>query len=120
MKRKTGKAKPLYQWGYTDIIKHVLMLDDMKKCSDFLDEVTRSSLQNNPEFKKKKHTFDSARKLLASNLGYFAGYYDNETAAKIMKLCRTVHPIFGSSEQMAKITPEKAFEMGKKLGAKAK
>lgn len=49
-----------------------------------------------------------------SNLGYYAGYYDSETRARVEKLFSCTHPIFGP---ISKGTPtaEEAFEMGKKL-----
>lgn len=37
-----------------------------------------------------------AESICKQNLGYFAGYYDNETMARINKLFCTTHPIFGS------------------------
>ena len=38
-----------------------------------------------------------ARTLIASNLGYMAGYYDGGVASKIHRLFGAVHPIFGSA-----------------------
>ena len=51
-----------------------------------------------------------------SNLGYFAGYYDEETSKKIYDLFGAAHPVFG----MTWPTPEEAFKMGVKLGEKLK
>lgn len=50
------------------------------------------------------------------NIGYISGYFDRETAKKILKVFETAHPIFGTSEP----TPEEAFELGRKLGEQAK
>ena len=47
-----------------------------------------------------------------SNIGYMAGYYDRETATKIMEWFDCSHPIFGRTFP----TPAEAFNMGKKLG----
>lgn len=57
---------------------------------------------------------EEAEKSERSNLGYFAGYYDNETARRVNLLFGAVHPIFGSMEP----TPEEAFKMGQKLAKK--
>ncbi len=38
-----------------------------------------------------------AKDLALNNLGYFAGYYDQETANRVKKLFLAVHPIFGSN-----------------------
>jgi hypothetical protein len=37
-----------------------------------------------------------AERLERSNLGYFAGYYDADTMARVNRLYATQHPIFGS------------------------
>mgnify|MGYP001593748755 CR=1 FL=1 len=46
------------------------------------------------------------------NLGYYAGYYDNETRARVERLFRCAHPIFGAIAEKGPPTPEEAFEMG--------
>ena len=33
--------------------------------------------------------------MIKSNLGYMAGYYDKEIAAKVLKLFSAPHPVFG-------------------------
>jgi hypothetical protein len=43
-----------------------------------------------------------------SNLGYFAGYYDNETMERVQKLFSCQHPVFGSVIP----TNKQAFEAG--------
>jgi len=58
---------------------------------------------------------DEAKRIILSNLGYMAGYYGNEEAEKVHRLFGAVHPIFGSSDYHKTVTPEKAFEMGKKF-----
>jgi hypothetical protein len=50
------------------------------------------------------------------NLGYYAGYYDSATMARVNRLYRTTHPIFGS----ASVTPESALAAGRTLGNRAR
>jgi hypothetical protein len=45
------------------------------------------------------------------NIGYFAGYYDNETNKRVQELFETVHPIFGKTTP----APEEALLAGEKL-----
>ncbi len=45
------------------------------------------------------------------NIGYFAGYSDAETAARVNRLFKTTHPIFGDTRP----TPKEALEAGKRL-----
>lgn len=47
-----------------------------------------------------------------SNLGYYSGYYDNETAQRVMRLFDCAHPIFGTTRP----TPAEALGMGFKEG----
>jgi hypothetical protein len=39
---------------------------------------------------------EEAEAVEKSNIGYFAGYYDNETRLRVENLFRCSHPIFGS------------------------
>ncbi len=50
-----------------------------------------------------------------ANLGYYAGYCSNETRARVERLFRCAHPIFGPIANGAP-TAEEAFEMGKRYG----
>lgn len=49
-----------------------------------------------------------------SNLGYFAGYYDNETMLRVNRLFRTVHPVFGG---VPPTTPSESFALGEQWAA---
>jgi hypothetical protein len=66
-----------------------------------------------PDFKGGEQ---EARKIILNNLGYMAGYYDSATAKKVNKLFGAVHPVFGTDTYFEDVTPEQAFEAGKKLG----
>ena len=55
-------------------------------------------------------TKDSHRNTQLSNVGYFAGYYDADTYARVHKWLGTSHPIFGTAYP----TPEKAIVAGKR------
>ena len=39
---------------------------------------------------------ENAEKLARYNLGYYAGYYDQETQKRVERLFNAKHPIFGS------------------------
>jgi hypothetical protein len=54
---------------------------------------------------------EEAESIQRSNLGYFAGYYDDETMARVNRLFRTTHPIFGGTTP----TAEEAFQAGVKM-----
>lgn len=50
-----------------------------------------------------------------ANIGYLAGYYSQKTMARILRLCRTSHPVFGT---VTNLTPKQAFQKGVSLGKK--
>jgi hypothetical protein len=40
----------------------------------------------------------TAEEIVNVNLGYFAGYYDDETRMRVERLFKTKHPIFGKCQ----------------------
>lgn len=58
-----------------------------------------------------------AERIERNNLGYFAGYFDNETRERVERLFRCAHPIFGAIAEKGSPTAEEAFEMGRALVA---
>lgn len=50
------------------------------------------------------------------NLGYWAGYYDNETRDRVERLFGCAHPIFGAIGDGDGPTPEEAFQKGVEKG----
>lgn len=61
---------------------------------------------------------EEAEKIVKSNLGYFAGYYDSKTCDLIYKVYCTEHPVFG--KKPFGISPEDAFKAGLEAGYKYK
>lgn len=53
------------------------------------------------------------------NLGYFAGYYDNETRERVERLFHCAHPVFGKITEHVP-TPEEAFAAGLKMGRESR
>lgn len=61
-------------------------------------------------------TREEAEKLERANLGYFAGYYSNETRRRVEELFQCSHPIFGKIAKVGAPTCEEALQMGIDLG----
>lgn len=59
-----------------------------------------------------------AMRIERSNLGYWAGYYDQGTRLRVEKLFRCKHPVFGAIAKDGQPSPEQAFRMGIFLAAK--
>lgn len=61
-----------------------------------------------------KTSIEEAIEKEKANLGYYAGYYDPGTAARVYKLFECAHPIFGAAIP----SPKEAFDAGIKAGRK--
>lgn len=54
----------------------------------------------------------TAEEIANINIGYYTGYYDNETRARVERLFRCAHPIFGSVAKNGSPTAEQALAAG--------
>lgn len=63
---------------------------------------------------------EEAERIERINLGYFAGYYDNETRRRVEGLFKCEHPVFGSFEQNGPPDPKDALILGLQKGAEAR
>lgn len=61
-----------------------------------------------------KESSKNAEEIVKSNIGYYTGYCDSETAARVQKLFLCSHPIFGETRP----TSEQAFKQGLETGIK--
>ncbi len=65
-------------------------------------------------------TREEAEAVERTNLGYFAGYYNAETRARVERLFRCSHPVFGSIAQDGPPTAESALAAGIAFGRAAR
>ncbi len=86
---------------------------DQKKADAYFEELVQHCIG----FGK---TRAEAEQIEHANLGYYAGYFDNETRERVEKLFKCAHPIFGKIAEKGAPSPKKAFEMGMKMGEKQK
>lgn len=63
---------------------------------------------------------EEAEEIERQNLGYYAGYYDNETRERVERIFKCKHPIFGSIAEKGPPTVEQALSAGMKMGEKIK
>jgi hypothetical protein len=103
---------PEKEEGYTigELYGPAMEIADEEEANEYLTALTVES------HKQSGKTHDACLDIQRHNLGYFAGYYDKETAERVFKLFNCHHPIFGTEWP----TPAEAFEAGKKLGEKMK
>lgn len=65
-------------------------------------------------------TREEAEEIEKVNLGYFAGYYSQETRHRVEKLFKCAHPVFGKIAKVGSPTEEEAFWEGFDRGKKSK
>jgi hypothetical protein len=58
-----------------------------------------------------------AENIERQNLGYYAGYYSDETRARVEHLYGCSHPVFGKIAEVGPPTAEEALRAGMKIGA---
>lgn len=54
-----------------------------------------------------------------ANLGYWAGYYDNETRARVERLFKCAHPVFGAIAERGAPSPEDCVAAGFNLAGRS-
>lgn len=64
------------------------------------------------------YTKAEAEKIERINLGYWAGYYDNETRARVERLFKCAHPVFGPIAENGPPSFAQAFGAGVALACK--
>lgn len=63
---------------------------------------------------------EEAESIERQNLGYYAGYCDNETRQRVERLFRCAHPIFGAIAKVGAPTPAEAMLEGMQRGLNAR
>lgn len=99
-----------------EIFDLALQVTTKEHAEAFINEYAEDWFQNN---NAEGRTLEQIKTICRQNLGFFAGYYSDETRAKIEDLFSTEHPIFGKISKH-KPTPEEAFNAGLKMGEAAR
>ncbi len=63
---------------------------------------------------------EEAIETLKDNLAYFAGYHGNDVRARVEKLYRCAHPVFGPIATTKPPTPDEALKLGMLWGEHGK
>lgn len=99
-------------WG--ELYGPAMEMTDPVKAAEYLNALIQRNM------KYFGDTEEEATEVVKQNLGYYAGYYSNDTMIRVQELFDCVHPVFGKIEGEADLpTPEEAFQSGKDLASKA-
>jgi len=88
-----------------------MQITDQSKADAYFEECVQHNLEarrmrGEPEDRRE------AERIERSNLGYYAGYYDNETRERVERLFKCSHPVFGSIAENGAPSAEQAFAAG--------
>lgn len=94
-------------WG--EILGPAMEIAEQAKADEYFEALVQLNMER---FGKSREEAERTQK---SNLGYYAGYYSDETRKRVERLFKCSHPVFGAIAQ-GKPTPDKAFQKGVELG----
>jgi hypothetical protein len=96
------------------ILGSAMEITDQKEADEYFEALVCHMMKyaTNPVYK----TRIGAEQVVRSNLGYYAGYYNQETMERVQRLFSCSHPIFGKVMP----TAEEAFKKGLELGEQMK
>lgn len=88
---------------------YAMEITDEKEAAEYFEKCVRHNLSFG-ECERPR-----AEEVERANLGYYAGYYDNETRQRVERLFNCSHPIFGKATE-APVDPGKALLTGMAIG----
>jgi len=94
---------------YGECLDPAMKITDAEDARQYLASYIKFQEENMQEA-SGKHTAEEICKI---NLGYYAGYYDDETRKRVERLFVCSHPVFGSIEKNGRPTADEALECGK-------
>lgn len=89
-----------------------MKVTDQAEADEMFERLVKHSLATGASSRQE------AERIERSNLGYYAGYYDQETRLRVEKLYRCTHPVLGSAT--IQHTAEEIFNMGLEAGRTGK
>lgn len=90
---------------YAETLGPGMEITDQAEADAYFKDLVELQMQFNPDPKE-------AESIARSNLGYYAGYYDDITRERVERLFKCKHPVFGSIAENGAPTPEQAFAAG--------
>lgn len=102
---------PKFHKGMTtgDALRPAMTITDPDEAKEYFEAYVQSLVDNYGQPR------DEAESVVRQNLGYWAGYYDNETRERVERLFSCAHPVFGSITNRGTPTAEESLAMGKKM-----
>jgi len=98
---------------YKDCLSPAMKITDEEDAQQYLadyvvylrDVISRDNNKTNKDGK-------TVEEIASSNIGYYAGYYDDETRDRVERLFKCKHPVFGAIAEQGAPTVQEALEAG--------
>lgn len=114
MIREPDWSNPKLTMG--DIYSPAMAITDPSEAARYLEKIVDYVTLYGGSKKDREKPREEHIRIQKSNLGYYAGYFDAETMARVNNAFNCVHPIFGGTMP----TAEEAFEAGRDTAERAK
>lgn len=95
---------------YGECLDPAMKITDQYDANQYLNDYVRF-IEKNMDSSSNMTSIQIAK----SNLGYYAGYHNDDTRLRVETLFMCKHPIFGSIAENGSPTPEEAFNLGKNM-----
>lgn len=96
---------------YRESLAPAMEITEQEDADQYLAEYIKFQQRKRDERPEEKSAH-TAEQMCKINLGYYAGYYSNETRERVEKLFKCSHPIFGGIAQNGNPSPETAIRKG--------
>jgi hypothetical protein len=96
-----------------DLYHPAMKITDQKEADEYFEKLVQWSMEHWGKTRKE------AEKIQRENLGYFAGYFDDKVRARVERLFRCKHPVFGAIAEKGAPTADEAFLAGSRAGKTA-
>lgn len=97
---------------FRECLDRAMKITDQQDADQYLKEYV-AFIQNHLD-KEPREDNMTAEQIAKINLGYYAGYYGDDTREQVERLFHCSHPIFGSIKENGSPTPQQAFNAGVK------
>lgn len=96
------------QLTYGETLGPAMEITDQADADQYKAAMIEFGMKQDPTVSRER-----AEQVCNENLGYYAGYYSDKVRARVEKLFKCSHPIFGSIKENGVPTNKEAFECGK-------